>query len=412
MPVKSRDDQFPVPVASEPHLGATTQTLGVLVVDDDQMQAEFIGLSLEAFDCEVRLAHDGESALELLDEDIDLLVADWRMPGMDGVELVENARAGRSAESYLHIVMMTARGERNIVAAALAAGVDDFLTKPVDTLQLQMALASARRNRALHRRLELNNQRLIQAHDKIRQTLRELRRDISAAAELHERLLPQEERLKGVGVSHLYRPAATLGGDTIGASLVDDGRTLFFLIDVRGHGVPAALDSFHLHHRLKQLRPSDQGQLEDALATINAEICERADDSYATIACGIVDPAASKGWIITAGHPAPVLLCDGVARDLPVEANFALGWFENTQFAASEFAFAAGSRLAIYSDGLSECCDESGALFDSACIARFLDGSASAPLGKIADRFVNAARLLTSAPGDDVSLLVIESRPD
>ena len=390
-----------------PNGGARAEHLSVLVVDDDDLLAEFIALELEARDCEARCVSSAPAALEALDDSIDLLLTDWRMPGMDGMELVRRARRSRSSESHLHVTMMTAREDSGARAEALRAGVDDFLLKPVDPVQLDLALATARRNRMLQRRLTRRNQLLARAHARTREALQAVRSDIEAAAALHERSLPRAEQWQGVSATHLYRPATGLGGDTMGTSAVGDGLTLFFLIDVCGHGVPAALESFHLHHRLKQFRPDSAPALEAAVVRLNREIEERGDDSYATMVAGITDARAGRGWLVRAGHPPPLLSSEQGLSVLDEGGGLPLGWFADHQIKAQPFAFPRGARLVLYSDGLTECLDRKGDELGAAGLDRLVRDGTTHPLPDLVDRVASSLDL--REPDDDVSLLALES---
>jgi phosphoserine phosphatase RsbU/P len=383
------------------------ERLEVLVVDDDDMLAEYIALELEMRGCRTRCASSGRAALELLDDTIDLVLTDWQMPEMDGMELARRARASRSRESHLHITMMTAREEASARAAALSAGVDDFLLKPIDSVQLELALATARRNRLLQRRLARRNQLLAQAHARTREALQAVRSDIKAAGELHERLLPRTEQLRGVRAAYLYRPATGLGGDTIGTNPVGPGLTLFFVIDVRGHGVPAALESFHLHHRLKQFRPDGPEALQAAAARLNGEIAGRPGDSYATLLAGVIDAPGRQGWIVRAGHPAPLLLADGGLNELGDHGSFPLGWFPDPEFTAVRFPFPPGARIAVYSDGLTECHLPEGGELGIEGLAEAMRCLADRPLPELIESLRMTLDL--RSPADDVSLLALES---
>ena len=395
-------------VASSTNL---TTRLKVLLVDDDPLLSDYLALQMEGLGCEVTTAQEGCEALSILRSgDIQLLVTDWHMPGMDGMELVREARATGEKESYLHIAMMTARGDAATLRAAMEAGVDDFIYKPAEPAQLELAIASARRNRRLQHRLQRRNTLLTRAHQRTREALDRVRADLDAATVLHERLLPAEEMTSGVEVRRLYRPAAMLGGDSIGIARLREGGLLFFIIDVCGHGVPAALDSFHLHHRIKGLRPTSPEMLARAIGSINREIAERNDHSYATVVCGLLRPDAEEGWIVCAGHPPPLLASGATLTPIEDAASFPAGWFPDAEFAPVRFAFEPGARLVLYSDGVTECADVTGAEFGLDGLTQTLLESTGKPLSA----FVEATerQLLARRPynrfEDDISLLVLE----
>ncbi|MBR9982846.1 MAG: sigma-54-dependent Fis family transcriptional regulator [Desulfatitalea sp.] len=127
----------------------------LLIVDDEPDMLQLLKRSLEPdLQCRVWTAATGESALHLLgQETFDLVLADIKMPGMDGMALLD---AIRSKYQGLTVVMMTAYGHIDMAVAALRAGAYDFITKPFehDTLILRLEKALERN------RLIRENQRL------------------------------------------------------------------------------------------------------------------------------------------------------------------------------------------------------------------------------------------------------------
>lgn len=386
------------------------ESLRVLVVDDDPMLAEFLAIKLEALGCRVICASSADQAIRVVSRGVDMVVTDYQMPGRDGLQMVEELRVRECQSVPLHIVMMTARGDAETVERAVHAGVDDFLFKPVDPLRLKLSVASARRAARMHRLLQRRNAALSDAHDRMRGVLTKIQCDIEAAAGLHERLLPEPERLAGVRVAHVYKPAAQLGGDSIGASRVGNGRILFFVLDVQGHGVRASLDSFHFHHRLKQMRPSGPDELARAISSLNREIIDADGETYATLVAGIVDPALGEGWLVRAGHPAPILLDGKDFNEIEGEGAFPLGWFADAEYAATRFDFGPGKRLVLYSDGLTDCRDRGGRMLGSDGLTSLLTECSSRQIGAISAIVELALSLRDNNPqlADDVSLLALE----
>jgi DNA-binding response OmpR family regulator len=102
----------------------------ILVVEDEQHIAEGIRFNLEAEGFDVRLAADGESALEALDDSgFDAVVLDVMLPGTDGFAV---ARTMRERSDFTPVLMLTARGRPQDVLKGFEAGTDDYLTKPFD----------------------------------------------------------------------------------------------------------------------------------------------------------------------------------------------------------------------------------------------------------------------------------------
>jgi DNA-binding response OmpR family regulator len=122
----------------------------VLVADDDELCCVLLRELLRTFGHECVTVNDGEQAWRHLEaHGADVVISDWQMPGLSGVELCQRVRAHPEI-AYPYFILLTARGERDDVVASLRAGVDDHLAKPLDLGQLEARLIVAERVRALH----------------------------------------------------------------------------------------------------------------------------------------------------------------------------------------------------------------------------------------------------------------------
>jgi putative two-component system response regulator len=117
----------------------------VLIVEDDDVSAEMLEHSLLQFGYQVRVACNGRTALEILRSDpCRVVISDWEMPEMSGIELCRRIRA-RHAGSYVYIILLTARRGTQNVVAGLSAGADDFITKPFDPQELRVRIRAGER---------------------------------------------------------------------------------------------------------------------------------------------------------------------------------------------------------------------------------------------------------------------------
>ncbi|QDT32770.1 HD domain-containing phosphohydrolase [Thalassoglobus polymorphus] len=108
----------------------------ILVADDDTITAEVVAHALRKFGYEVTVVHNGLDANELLRTGrYKILISDWQMPGMTGLELCEEIRSRRSG-GYIYVILLTSHGGIDNVVCGLEAGADDFLTKPFDPTEL------------------------------------------------------------------------------------------------------------------------------------------------------------------------------------------------------------------------------------------------------------------------------------
>ena len=117
-----------------------TEPRRILVVDDEPQITRVLRTSLSSQGYDIRIANDGETALEILkDWPADLVITDLSMPNMDGLELCRRLRA----KSQVPIVVLSVKGEERTKVRALDAGADDYVTKPFGMNEL---LARVRAN--------------------------------------------------------------------------------------------------------------------------------------------------------------------------------------------------------------------------------------------------------------------------
>jgi DNA-binding response OmpR family regulator len=117
----------------------------VLIAEDDLIASRVLEAALVKLGHEPLVTEDGESAWQLLlAQPIRVVVSDWQMPRMDGLELCRRIRAREDDYVYFILLTQMAANEKNL-GEAMEAGVDDFLGKPVDPGQLWMRLRVAER---------------------------------------------------------------------------------------------------------------------------------------------------------------------------------------------------------------------------------------------------------------------------
>jgi diguanylate cyclase (GGDEF)-like protein len=123
------------------------------VVDDDVDIARFVEVNLKLQGYEVILAHDGATALQLIQEQHPALaIVDLMMPNIDGLELTKRLRAN-PLTAPMPIIMLTARGQTADKVVGLTTGVDDYLVKPFDTLELVARVRSTLRRNQEYREI-------------------------------------------------------------------------------------------------------------------------------------------------------------------------------------------------------------------------------------------------------------------
>jgi diguanylate cyclase (GGDEF)-like protein len=125
----------------------------VLIADDEPGTRLLLATTLERLGHECIAAEDGDEAWQRFTADAPaVVVTDWQMPGLDGTELARRIRA-RPAAAYTYVVVLTGAVDEATARAAMEAGADDVLLKPLDAADLERKLIAAERVTAMHDRL-------------------------------------------------------------------------------------------------------------------------------------------------------------------------------------------------------------------------------------------------------------------
>jgi DNA-binding response OmpR family regulator len=120
----------------------------VLIADDDPVSLRLLGAALEKMRHELLIAHDGLEAWELFQQsDIPLIITDWLMPRMSGIELCQAVR-GEARDKYSYIVLVTTLSDHEKTLEGFRAGADDYLVKPFRVDELTRRIVVAERMRA------------------------------------------------------------------------------------------------------------------------------------------------------------------------------------------------------------------------------------------------------------------------
>lgn len=186
-----------------------------------------------------------------------------------------------------------------------------------------------------------------------------------------ENNLPDDSR---VGFASFYEPHDMIGGDYLSIRQLDADRYGFFMADLMGHGVSAALYTMHLSSLWERHCHMLAQPVEFAKA-INRELCKIVkDESFATAICGVIDAANKTMRFASAGSP-PVMLFHADGRCELLEApGLPFGMFEDADYDDRECACASGDHLLMFTDGAIEVHNPAGEMLKTEGLVGILTG--------------------------------------
>ena len=136
------------------------QEISVLAVDDSPVSQKLLEHTLAVAPYNLRFAKEGLEALHLFSQSpSDIVITDWELPDISGTELCRRLRSD-FADAYTYLVLLTSNSDKKNLAEGLAAGADDYLTKPFDADELRARLSVGRRIIEMHREIEAKTKRL------------------------------------------------------------------------------------------------------------------------------------------------------------------------------------------------------------------------------------------------------------
>jgi phosphoserine phosphatase RsbU/P len=396
----------------------------ILLVDDDSVARKVLAAMLQNQGHQVIEAVDGERAWQLLQETaITFVVSDWMMPGLAGVDLCRRIRSA-GFQQYVYVILCTSRGDRSDLIEGLDAGADDFLVKPVAADELRVKVRSGERVLRLQQGLEEKNRELALINSQLQSTHKLIEDDLRAAAWMQQNLLPPPSlKANGIRCHWQFEPSGYVAGDIFNFFAMDDQEVGFYLLDVSGHGVPAAMLSVTLSmiltpdpargSPLRSLNPETR-QAEtlrpDAVIRLLNRRFQSSDEQYFTMIYGSIDTASSTLRLAQAGHPAPILIGSEGQLSILGTGGMPLGLWPEIEFDSLELPVAAGDRLLLYSDGVTECLNECGEAFGEKRLLNYLSHRTSEPTDELLQGLLHELRewRKRAGSGDDISLLAIE----
>ena len=320
---------------------ACTAAPRILIADDQPDLIEALQLLLKGEGIEMDAVSSPDAAISAIQSRaFDLLLMDLNYTGdttsgREGIDLLSRVQA---LDRLLPVIVMTGWGSVDLAVEAMRRGVRDFVQKPWDNAQLLATL-----------RHEIDAGRARRRHEEAE------RRELAEALKIQRRLLPQEiPQIDGWELATSWQPAAGVGGDCFDAIPFGDNRLALTIADVVGKGIPAALPMSNLQAAVRAFA-SDVVEPRALCLQVNRILCGNiAEGRFISFFYCLLDAQAGVLAYANAGHYRPMLMrADGSCERLSIGGPV-LGVLADAEYDQSQVALAAGDRLVLFTDGLTE----------------------------------------------------------
>ena len=376
----------------------------VLIADDQAHILEALQLLLKNEGFLSETVSSPRAVVEAVqDRNFDVLLLDLNYArdttsGVEGLELLARVR---ELDSALPVVLMTAWGSLELAVQAMQGGGRDFVQKPWDNDKLLGTL-----------RCRIEEGRVLREKREKERTSERLMREMADAQEIQRRLLPAElPQLADCDVQAFWQPANEIGGDYFDAIRLGDSMAAFYIADVAGKGLPAALLMSNAQATVRALAQTTTSP-SHMCRQLNRVVLENTRAGrFTTLFYAILDSNRRKLRYTNAGHVPPILIQRGGAIARLSEGGTVLGIFPDAGYEEREITFDHGDRLVLITDGITEAANAQSEEFGEGRLIRLLLENRQAPAPELQRLLLEAVASFTSQPlQDDATLMIVTMR--
>lgn len=373
----------------------------ILVIDDDFSIQTLLKRMLEKQGYQVITASNGkEGILQALSCPPALIICDWIMPGLSGLEVCDRIKKDPNLSTTFFILLTSLDSVADRVKG-LDAGADDFISKPIEQNELKARVRAGLRLHQLSR--DLQTQKLL------------LETELREAAEYVKSLLPLPMSTP-LDISFRFIPCQQLGGDCFDYYWLDSDYLAIYLLDTAGHGLRATLPSVSVLNLLRSraLKGLNYYKPSEVLTALNDTFqINYQNDKYFTIWYGVYNRINGQLIYASAGHPPAVLISGKSPSTTEIQLlktpGMPVGMFPEAKYVDETCQIGEFSSLYIFSDGIYEITQSDGTLWSLDGFIQLLV-SLQHSVDYQLDHILNYLIKLNSkeAFDDDVSILQIE----
>lgn len=379
----------------------------ILVVDDEpdlqMLMMQKFRQKVKSKEYEFLFAENGQEALDVVSshKDLSLILSDINMPKMDGLTLLDELQGLNRSD--LRTVIVSAYGDMENIRTAMNRGAYDFVTKPIDFKDLETTIEKTLTEIVAYLKSK-----------EMEEQLEALNHDLDMAARIQQKILHQEFPVfpddKRFDIFANMMAAKHVGGDFYDFFKYDENHLAFFIGDVAGKGMPAAIYMAVCRTMLKAIG-SEVSDPAECIEKVNNMLIPESDIStFVTVFYGLLNLETGELAYCNGGHNLPYIQTrSGDVKELENVGGLLLGKFEGVPYEMNTVQLEPGDVVVTFTDGVTEAEDESDGFFDEERVIDFLKKHPGKSLESLVKGLFLEVMKFTAAAeqSDDITVLSV-----
>ncbi len=407
----------------------------ILIVEDDEDIQALYNEILKSEGYEIVQVMDGNKAYNsFLEQMPELVIMDWMMPGVDGIEISKNIKSTEDSD-YTYIIMVTAKVGKESQLISLEI-VDDYLEKPIDIDILKSRLKVGQRfveamkqqksllkekqkllkdleieRNSLEIKVEERTHQIAEKNKLLDKKNKSYEDELMIARSIQQNFIPKDSPLmENIHITGKYMPVGYVGGDLIDFIKITREKIGILISDVSGHSVASSLIT-----SMVKISFSGSNDLIDnpkeMFESLNKTLLGKISTHFVTAAYAVIDVKKKVMRLSVAGHPFPIY----INRKKNEFKTFSgggtiLGVFPDAEYDYTDINLEEGDRLLFYTDGIIESFNPKKEAFGEKRLRDLMQNQTSLNSEEIVNCLISEIKDFTVSGKftDDIALITVD----
>lgn len=388
----------------------------ILIVDDNADNRNLLRVILNKHHYTLFEAENGLEAMAIATSKLpDLILLDIMMPIKDGYETCAELKREKTTQD-IPVIFLSARDETSDKVKGLELGAADYITKPFNKAEVVARVKT-------HLKLYGLARSLVLANENLKNKQKKLDEDLAAAAQIQYSLIPSTvPEIDHYSFAYRFEPSDLSGGDIFNIHRLDESNVVMYIVDVSGHGVPAAMVTVAV---AQCLRPHGRTIIKEEIdttpfykITTPLDVVCKLDEQFPierfekffTIVYLVLNTKTGEIRYSNAGHPFPIIVRKSGQLEILETGGTVIGLGDVVPFEEGKAQIHPGDRLYLYTDGIVEFSDKDEEYFGEDRLYQELVRHRAISLDESCDSLLDTLRVFGKGlkPQDDITLVALE----